>query len=143
MPEQAERNIQLIRDLYAAYLRADLLWLQRHTATDVVLLVAGNSRIGGRYFGLGAALAFGAGAEFQFVPQTLEVLEVTGDDECVRTTTRIRVRGSGQAEMTMRIFQEYRFDAEGRISFLGFTPEDQEAFDDLVGRTGPSSGRPA
>ncbi len=137
MSNQADRNLALIDDLYDAYRRADLLWLQRHTAPDVVLEVAGSSRISGLYRGMGASLAFGASAEFQFVPGTLVVEEITGDDDHVRTVTRINVRGLGLAEREMRILQEYRFDDEGRISRVAFAAEDQDGFDEWIGRGRP------
>jgi ketosteroid isomerase-like protein len=131
---QAEdRYLELVADLYAAFGRGDLAWLQAHVSPDTVLHVAGTSPLAGTYSGLGSVMAFAANSTRTFDPSTVRVIEIRVlSDGIVRSVTTSDVHSLGGERRTFRVVQDIRFDERDRMVEAWLSVEDQAEFDDFL-----------
>jgi ketosteroid isomerase-like protein len=69
---EAERLVEIVRRIYAAFSRGDIETLMEHLDDDVIHVVPGSSQVSGRHSGRGTVLAL-YGRLFELTAGTLHV----------------------------------------------------------------------
>lgn len=105
--------------------------LQGAFTTDVVLEVAGQSRLSGVYRGSGQVIALIARALNWVDPTTLAIDSVS-EGEGVLLSFRIDLRHLGMKRGYARMFQVMQFTGDGRVRHIRLWAEDQAVVDRYI-----------
>lgn len=105
--------------------------LQGAFTTDVVLEVAGQSRLSGVYRGSGQVIALIARALNWVDPATLAIDSVS-EEEGVLLSFRIDLRHLGVKRGFARMFQVMEFASDGRVRHIRLWAEDQAVLDRYI-----------
>jgi hypothetical protein len=134
MPNVEEID-QRVLPIYQALNRRDLVGLQRQIAPEIVLHVAGGSAFAGTYEGLGQVLGLAGRFENRLVQNASELESVEAEGERVKVTVRVTLR-TGWGELRPRLFEWFRFGADGRVVEMWVAAEDQQALDAFLEKLG-------
>ncbi len=118
----------MVLQLGEAFRQGRLDVLQGAFTPDVVLEVAGQSRLSGEYRGSGQVIALIARALNWVDPATLPIDGVS-EREGVLLSFRIDLRHLGVKQGYARMFQVMQFTGDGRISHIRLWAEDQDVLD--------------
>jgi ketosteroid isomerase-like protein len=122
---------QMVLQLGEAFRRGELHVLQGAFTQDVVLEVAGASRLSGQYRGSGQVIAFIARAMNWVDAATLAIDQVT-EEEGMLLSFRIDLRHLGVSRGYAQMFQVMQFADDGRVRHIRLWAEDQAALDRWV-----------
>ena len=122
---------QLVLQWGEAFRRGQLHVLQSAFTQDVVLEVAGSSRLSGTYRGSGQVIALIARAMDWVDASSLTIDQVT-EGEGVLLSYRIDLRHLGVTHGYAQMSQVMQFSDDGRIRHIRLWAEDQAALDRWV-----------
>jgi hypothetical protein len=122
---------EMVVQLGEAFRQGRLEVLQGAFTPDVVLEVAGSSRLSGEYRGSGQVIALIARA-LNWVDPTTLAIEKVSEGEGVLLSFRIDLRHLGVPYGYARMFQVMQFAEDSRIRHIRLWAEDQDALDRYV-----------
>jgi ketosteroid isomerase-like protein len=124
-------DAQMVLALGEAFRQGQLHVLQGAFTPDVVLEVAGTSRLSGTYRGSGQVIALIARALNWVDASSLSIDQVT-EGEGVMLSYRIDLRHLGVKHGYAQMFQVMQFSNDGRIRHIRLWAQDQTALDRYV-----------
>jgi hypothetical protein len=124
-------DAQMVLALGEAFRQGHLHVLQGAFTPDVILEVAGTSRLSGTYRGSGQVIALIARALNWVDASSLSIDQVT-EGEGVMLSYRIDLRHLGVKHGYAQMFQVMQFSNDGRIRHIRLWAQDQTALDRYV-----------
>lgn len=125
-------NVQLMRDVYAAFAVGDVETAASYWTKDATHHYPGRSIMAGSHAGLDNALAF-AGRMFELTEGrlTMEVLDIAGSDEYVYARV-FTTYAMGDKKLDMPFINIMRVE-NGKVAEFWTYPHDQYAVDEFWG----------
>jgi ketosteroid isomerase-like protein len=130
---QIERE-GLLERLASAYQRRDLAVFEEVVRPDMVLTLAGSSRLAGTYHGYGAFSEYLEALRHVLRSAEKQITFKHNSNEMVFWQAMIVSGPRHQVEMTLRVTVRFHY-ADGRVESFYVEPEDQKLFDHVVDST--------
>jgi ketosteroid isomerase-like protein len=126
-----ERDVEMVRTGYGAFIAGDIEWLNEHMHENVVWHVAGSSPLAGEYRGREEVLAFLARSVQVAVPEFAIHDIAAGEDHVVSMLEATWRRPDGET-FESKAVQAFHVDG-GKALESWFLVEDQAGLDAFLG----------